>query len=166
IANTFTGSTSPIAFVGCVDCAALNNTIVNPARWIIRILQETVTGGGFTFSPAQNGRFLNNLVYFARGTISTYVNVGANTSAPSFVFGNNLWYAHDMPGSSRPTDLPSTEMGAVVGVDPLLTNMTGGDYTLRAMSPAIGAGRAATELRADLAGRCYASPPSIGAYER
>jgi hypothetical protein len=166
IANTISGSTSPIAFVGCVDCLAMNNTIVNPTRWIIRILQETVTGGGYTFLPAENGRFINNLVYFARGTISTYVNVGGNTNAPSFVFGNNLWYAHDMPGSSRPTDLPSTEMGAVVGVDPLLANPAAGDYSLRAMSPATAAGRVATEVRADVTGRCYANPPSIGAYER
>jgi hypothetical protein len=49
IANVFTGSTSPIAFVGCVDCLALNDTIVNPTRWILRILQETVTGGATFF---------------------------------------------------------------------------------------------------------------------
>ena len=166
IANTFTGSTSPIAYVGCVDCLALNNTIVNPARWIIRILQETVTGGGYTFLPAQNGRFLNNLVYFARGTISTYVNVGPSTDGPSFVFGNNLWYAHDMPASSRPTDLPSTETGGVIGMNPSLTNPAGGDFSLQSTSPAIGAGRSAVELRADVTGRCYGNPPSIGAYER
>ena len=166
IANVITGSTSPIAFVGCVDCLALNNTIVNPTRWIVRILQETVTGGGYTFLPAQNGRFINNLVYFARGTISTYVNVGAGTDAPTFVFGNNLWYAHDNPASSRPTDLPSTETGGVAGNDPLLSNPASGDYSLRAMSPAAGAGRVAPELRADVTGRCYANPPSIGAYER
>src|SRR6185503_6669598 len=166
VANVFTGSTSPIAFVGCVDCLALNNTIVNPARWILRILQETVTGGGYTFLPAQNGRFLNNLVYFTRGILSTTVNVGPSTSAATFVFANNLWYAQDAPGSSRPTDLPAAETGGVVGVDPLLSNPTSGDYSLRTSSPAIGAGRVAPELRSDVTGRCFTDPPSIGAYER
>ena len=27
-----------IAFVGCVDCAAINNTIVDPEHWVLRIL--------------------------------------------------------------------------------------------------------------------------------
>jgi hypothetical protein len=166
IANTFNGSTSPITFVGCVDCLALNNTIFNPARWIIRILQETVTGGGYTFTPAQNGRFINNLVYFARGTISAYVNVGPSTNASTFVFGNNLWFAHDMPASSRPTDLPSAETGGVAGVNPSLVDTAWGDFSLQSASPAIGAGRSAPELRSDVTGRCYADPPSIGAFER
>jgi hypothetical protein len=166
VANTFTGSVVPLAFVGCVDCLALNNTLVTPTNWLLRILQETVTGGGYTFLPAQNGRFINNLVYFSRGDLSTYVNVGPNTQAATFQFANNLWYAHDMPSSSRPTDLPSPETGAVVGVDPQLQAPTSGDYRLGASSPAASAGQRATELRSDMIGRCYGDPPSIGAYER
>jgi hypothetical protein len=166
IANDITGSTVPLAFVGCVDCAALNNTLVNPSNWILRILQETVTGAGFTFLPAQDGRFLNNLVYFSRSDLSTYVNVGPNTQAATFQFANNLWYAHDTPASSRPTDLPSAETNGIVGSDPQLTGAATGDYTIAGASPAAGAGQRAPEVRADLAGRCYTDPPSIGAHER
>jgi hypothetical protein len=166
VANAFTGSAVPLAFVGCVDCLALNNTLVNPTNWILRILQETVTGSGYTFLPAQNGRFFNNLVYFARSDLSTYVNVGPNTQAPSFQFANNLWYAHDTPTSSRPTDLPSAETNGVVGSDPLLVGPTSGDYGIRSSSPAAGAGQRTSELRSDMGGRCYGDPPSIGAHER
>jgi hypothetical protein len=166
IANDFTGSVVPLAFVGCVDCLALNNTLVDPTNWILRVLQETVTGGGYTFLPAQNGRVMNNLIYFSRSDLSTYVNVGPNTQAPTFQFANNLWYAHDAPGSSRPTDLPSSEVDGVVGSDPQLTDPAGADYTLRSSSPAAGAGKRAPELRSDREGRCYADPPSIGAHER
>jgi hypothetical protein len=166
LANTFTGSNSPVAFVGCVDCLAANNTLVNPTNWILRILQETVTGGGYTFLPAQNGRFINNLVYFSRGDLSTYVNVGPNTQASSFQFGNNLWYAHDMPVSSRPTDLPSAETNGIAGSDPRLGSPASGDYTIPSASPAAGAGQRVAELRSDMVGRCYADPPSIGGFER
>jgi len=166
VANDFTGSVVPLAFVGCVDCLALNNTLVDPTNWILRILQETATGGGYTFLPAQNGRVINNLIYFSRSDLSTYVNVGPNTQAATFQFANNLWYAHDAPQSSRPTDLPSTEANGIVGSDPQLTSPASGDYTLRASSPAAGAGRRATELRSDMEGKCFADPPSIGAHER
>jgi hypothetical protein len=35
IANTIVGGETPLAFVGCVDCAALNNTIVRPHNWLL-----------------------------------------------------------------------------------------------------------------------------------
>lgn len=123
--------------------------------------------GGSAGSAGNAGRGgFNNLIYFARSDLSTYVNVGPNTQAPSFQFANNLWYAHDTPTSSRPTDLPATETNGVVGSDPLLVGPTSGDYGIRSSSPAAGAGQRASELRSDMGGRCYGDPPSIGAHER
>jgi hypothetical protein len=78
IANLIEGSVVPLAFVGCVDCLAANNTIVDPDNWIVRILQETVSGEGYTFLPSSNGRIVNNLVHYDRSGISTHVNVGGN----------------------------------------------------------------------------------------
>lgn len=163
VANVFVGGTTPFAFVGCDACRAVNNTIVDPQNWLFRILQETTSQMGYTFVPARNGLFANNIVYFERSQISTYVNIGADTDAPSFSFETNLWYAHDDPGQSDPAgDLPSAETGAVIGMDPML--QTPG-YDIPAGSPAAGAGSAVDGLSSDYAGRCYASPPSIGAYE-
>jgi hypothetical protein len=164
IANVLVGSVAPIAFVGCVDCLAANNTIVAPENWVVRILQETVTGGGFTFEPASNGRFVNNVVFFELGGISTHVNVGANTQPESFVFANNLWYAFDQPGSSAPS-LPVTETGGLVGVAPGFVDAASSDYHLGMGSPAIGAGAAVSELLGDKDGVCFLAPPSVGAYE-
>ncbi len=132
------GSVAAIAFVGCVECSAYNNTIVDPEKWVLRILQETTTGGGYTFLPAQNGTFANNLVTFDSSALSTFANVGPNTQADSFHFQNNLWYAHDDPGSSAPSGLPAAESGAVVGQDPLFASAT--DFHVPAASPAAGAG--------------------------
>jgi hypothetical protein len=165
LANVIVGSTAPIAFVGCVDCLAAHNTIVDPGNWILRILQETTSAGGYSFLAAQNGRFINNLIYFDGSALSTWVNVGANTDAASFTFQNNLWYAHDDPSQSAPQNLPAAETGAVIGMDPALVNPSTGDYSIPAGSPAAGAGTALPEAQGDIAGECYGSPPSIGAYE-
>lgn len=165
VANVIRGSEAALAFVGCVDCLAAHNTIVDPTHWLFRILQETTTSGGYTFLPASNGRFLNNLVYFDRSQLSTTVNVGPNTNAPSFSFQNNLWYAHDAPSSSAPSDLPASESAAVAGVDPAFTAAASGDFSIPKSSPASGKGSAAAGVAADKNGKCYAAPPSIGAYE-
>ena len=164
LANVIERGFSALAFVGCVDCLAANNTIVDPENWVIRILQETVSGGGFTFLPASQGRVANNLVYYGVADLSVHVNVGADTDATSFSFANNLWYAHDDPGQSTPS-LPVMEDMGLVGVDPQLVAAAAGDYHLGPESPAIAAGALVSELAGDRDGSCYASPPSIGAYE-
>jgi hypothetical protein len=165
VANLFEGAVAALAFVGCVDCLAANNTIVDPTNWVFRILQEKTSSATHTFLETQNGRFVNNLVYFARGELSTTVNVGPNTQGESFEFANNLWFAHDDPASSGPTDLPAVESGAIVGQDPALGDPGSGDYSIDASSPAAGAGVQVAELGGDYAGNCFGSPPSIGALE-
>jgi hypothetical protein len=165
VANLFRGGISPIAFVGCVDCLAANNTIVDPERWVVRILQETTSTDEYTFAPARDGRFVNNAVYFAISELSTHVNVGADTDAPSFEFANNLWYAHDEPGESEPNALPSPEADGIYGVDPGFADVPSDDVSIGAGSPLAGAGRSLSEATADLDAACYADPPSIGALE-
>jgi hypothetical protein len=163
LANLIEGSYSPIAFVGCVDCLAANNTIVNPEHWVFRILQETTSEGGYEFLPASNSRVLNNVVYFQAAQVATHVNVGPDTDPGSFVFETNLWYAHDNPGASQP-QLPVAEIGGLVGTDPMFVDAAGGDFHLAAGSPAAAAGTALAELSGDYDGACFADPPSIGAF--
>lgn len=166
VANLIVGGETALAFVGCVDCLAADNTIVRPHHWLLRILQETVDVDGYTFTPARGGTFRNNLVVFDRAEISTYVNIGGGTDPASFTFANNLWYAADDPAQSDPAgDLPTPESGGIVGQDPQLTDPAGDDYTLTAGSPAIQAGLGPASAARDLGGDCYADPPSIGAHE-
>ena len=164
IANLFRGSEAPIAFVGTVNSLVANNTLVEPTRWILRILQETVSSGGYTFLPCGDNQFINNLAYFNRAQISTHLNIGANTAPASFQFANNLWYAFNQPGLSQPS-LPSAETNGIYGLNPLFTGLAGGDFSVPTNSPASGRGRKLTNVRADLPERCYASPPTIGAFE-
>lgn len=165
IANVMIGSVAALAFVGCVDCLATNNTIIDPENWIFRILQETTTTAEYEFLPAQNGRFVNNLIYFDRAALSTYVNVGAGTRPETFTLANNLWYAHDDPTASTPTGLPVTESNGVYAENPQFRDLGAGDYSIPPGSPAAGAGMAVPELTADFSGACWATTPSIGAFE-
>ena len=160
LGNLIEGGDTPFAFVGCVDCVAAHNTVVNPATWLLRILQETTSGGGYTFLPASNGQLVNNIFYFEDGDISTHVNVGPNTSPATFGFAHNLWQAWDAPGTSAPT-LPSAEAGGLYGQDPQFLP----GFAIPPSSPAAGAGAAQAWLAGDRRGACYGAPPSLGAYE-
>ncbi|MDW8479473.1 MAG: right-handed parallel beta-helix repeat-containing protein [Xanthomonadales bacterium] len=163
LANLFVGSAqTPLAFVGCVDCVAAHNTIVDPGRWLVRILQETVSSGGYVFEPARNGLLQNNLFVFRRAQVAaTPINVGPNTEPGSFVWRHNLFYAWDQPAQSNPSP-PGTVEGSLIGLDPRLE---GPDHRPAPGSPAIAAGAPYDPSLADLGGRCFAIPPSIGAWE-
>lgn len=160
VANLFQGGVTPWAFVGCVDCLAAQNTVLEPERWLMRILQETTDQGGYRFAPARDGQVVNNLFVFRRGQLRADVNVGGGTAPETFRFRHNLWYAPDNPGRSGPA-LPVPETGGVVGRDPLL----GADAALGRGSPALGAGLPGAWVPGDLAGACWRAAPAIGARE-
>ncbi len=95
VANVFDRPAEAIAFVGCVDCLAANNTVYLPTMRIIRILQETVSDETYTFLPASNGNVVNNVFFFTRAQVENdgrAINIGADTSADTFTYTNNLWY--------------------------------------------------------------------------
>ena len=150
--------------MGCVDCLAANNTIVDPDNWVIRILQESAERRDL-YVHARSERSLHEQPRLLQSQLlSTFVNVGANTQAATFVFRNNLWYAHDAPAQSQPSGLPAAETAGIYGTNPQLVAPASGNYAIPASSRAAGAGTALTELTGDITGKCWASPPSIGAY--
>jgi hypothetical protein len=114
--NIITGTSgSPFAFVGCVDCLVAHNLFYGSPRWLIRILQETVTTGSYTFEPASGGRVVNNSFVWTSGSFATHVNVGASTNAASFAFARNVWESLDDPSQSPvlpvTEDMPYVQMG-------------------------------------------------------
>lgn len=161
-ANVLIGSWAPIAYVGCVRVQVVNNTIINPQNWIIRILQETVDPARFL--PCGDNTFVNNIVYYGN-SLSRHVNIGSNTAPETFVFSNNLWYNADNPAQSMP-QLPVTETNAVIGQHPGFSDFMNRDFSLTASSPALDAGRETTFFT-DYEGNERPSGPAfdIGAFE-
>jgi hypothetical protein len=158
-------SGAAIAYVGCDGCVFANNTLVEPRRWIARILQETV---GARFVPSRDGVFVNNLIVFRVADLDgfSWFNVGANTQPQTFTLGHNLWFALDDASFAAPRlrDVPA-ETGSLVQRDPLLADRAAGDARIPLASPARGAGRAAGAPPVDFDGRPFAAPPAIGAFE-
>jgi hypothetical protein len=153
-----------IAFVGCDACVFAHNTVVEPRRWVARILQETTAP---RFVRSRQGLFVNNLVVFAERDLSAYVNVGPNTAPETFTFGSNAWFATDRQLWSGPVvegGIPP-ETDSLVQRDPALADLAGGDYRPRAGSPLLGAARPlGFPLPPDFDGRCYPQPATIGAF--
>ncbi|MGB3966215.1 MAG: right-handed parallel beta-helix repeat-containing protein [Planctomycetota bacterium] len=115
--NVFVGSDAPIAFVGVDGATVRFNTLVDPGRWTLRILQEARAPG---FVPCRRGQFTDNVVVFrAAAWASGGVNVGPGTAPETFTFARNAWYCRDDPDRSRPS-LPRPEQDGLYGVDPCL----------------------------------------------
>jgi hypothetical protein len=131
-ANVITGGEAAAAFAGCVDCAFVRNTVVDPTRWLLRILQETVALDTYPVAPTSKGTIADNLFYFRRSDVSAGedINVGDNTQSESFTLSGNVWFAHDEPRRSQPIlptyKGPRTEQ--IVGVEPTFVNAAAGDF--------------------------------------
>ena len=117
-----------MAYVTSLNCKVQLNTIVNPEKWVIRILQEQPTD---QFKSCQKGVFENNLIVFDR-RVRTFVNVGPNTLPDTFQFRNNAWFCSD--GDRRPS-LPAKEIGSVYQVDPVLKNAETPDMKMMSKDP-------------------------------
>jgi hypothetical protein len=170
VANVFDRPTEAIAFVGCVGCLAANNTVYLPTTRIIRILQETVSDETYTFLPASNGQVVNNVFFFTRGEVENdarAINIGGETSADTFTYTNNLWYAVDDVTASEPTTAygGGTVVGTLEPEDPAFAGGSDGDFAIDASSPAAAAGVDLEGVPADYLGACYGMPRAVGAFE-
>lgn len=134
---TFSGGTTPVAFVGADEASVVQNTIYHPERWALRILQETRTPD---FLRCRNGVFQKNLImYRSSAWASGGVNVGDLTEPETFQFNDNFWYCSDQP-DHRDVRLPGKPKGNVFGQNPLLEAPEKGDFRLKPGSPAVGFG--------------------------
>lgn len=132
-----TGSEAAVACCTADGVTVRFNTIYQPGRYFLRILQE---GNGEGFAPCRNGTVSDNVIVFrSNGWGTGGINIGGRVDAASFQFARNVWYCEDAPARSAPT-LPSAETGGLVGIDPQLSNPSAGDYTLKPGSPAAGRG--------------------------
>lgn len=134
---TFVRGGAAVAFVGVDGADVRFNTIYNPGRWAMRILQETRDSG---FVPSRMGVFTDNLIVFTSTNWSASgVNIGPDTDPGSFKFARNFWFCSDEPTRSKPT-LPTAEEKGTYGVDPLMMIEPKGMVKVGWGSPAVNVG--------------------------
>jgi hypothetical protein len=126
--NRFVGSQAAVAWVTADGGHVHHNTIYNPDKWVLRILQETTD---LRFKPCHDGIFEKNLVVYDK-RVRVFVNVGPNTRPKTFVFKGNAWFQTD--GSTNP-DLPSHEKGGVYQMDPGLKEPGAPGMTMTSRDP-------------------------------
>jgi hypothetical protein len=112
--NRIEGGDCACAFTGVDGAIFTGNTIVNPTKWIFRILTETREPG---FPPARNVVISDNVITYHRGKLQTHVNIGDHTAPETFRFSGNRWFAEDRPAASKPV-LPVEETGGLHGQPP------------------------------------------------
>lgn len=175
IGNVVKDSQAAVAFTSLVDGLAANNVIYRPGRWVARVLNEATS-----LQWPQNGRFINNIIYFRTSQLANPpVNVGSNTLASTFTFANNLWYTPDNPnfGGYSISPIPP-EVGAIYRRDPQFLRLVDpvgvhvdDDFRLLPTSFARGKGLSLVDLAipgqpaSDRDARRYLAAPTLGAHE-
>jgi hypothetical protein len=155
--NIFIEGLSPVAFVGAVNCEVVNNTIIHPGRWTVRILQENVRT---EFQPCGKNIFRNNIVVLSSSGQSP-INIGPKTAPETFTFSNNLWYNPGFP-SWRGPETPVKETDQIINRDPRFSD---GQYRLKSTSPAIEKGFQTQMPECDYFGKQFRKQRAIGAVE-
>lgn len=119
--NLIQGSDAPVAFVGIDGGVFRNNTIIEPTKWVLRILQENTDA---RFNKSRNVSFERNLIVYKRAVVKVIANVGPNTSPETFKFSENWWWCPD--GARTKPELPANERLGVYGRDPKLKDDASG----------------------------------------
>ena len=158
--NVFIGSVSPINYVGSVRVDVTNNTIIQPEKWVIRILQENVDEN--RFYKCSQGIFHNNLMYI--GNLSTTTNIGPNTAPEDFSFKNNFWYNFENTNWQGPS-IPTPDGNQIININPNFINFDNLDFNLSADSKARAYISGYKNPTTDFFGNPFVEPRSAGAIE-
>lgn len=155
--NIFVGGDTPFAFVGSTGVEVYNNTIINPNRWIFRILQETVDENRFV--ECGDNFVINNLFYVNSDISNTPINIGSNTRPETFEITDNFLF--NLDNSNWSPNLIDSEIN-YLNINPELSS----DYTtLDSNSKLIGKGKNLEAPELDFNGKKFLMNRSIGAIE-
>lgn len=167
--NIIVGGRAAFAIGQAQNCEIIHNTIVNPTRFVFRVLAEQ------PIFRCDSNRIQNNIFYL---TDTRYFNGTANPRAnnvvySTFVVDHNLFFYGSDPlwlpdPNGGPYDME--ELSGIVVThsirgDPLFHDRTGSNFRLRESSPARGAGAIVRRPTHDYYGNAFKTPPSIGAIE-
>jgi hypothetical protein len=161
-ANVFIGGLTGIRLSSCHHAFIFNNTCFKTTSFAFRSLNTSETG------ITLDSNYVYNNIFTTNGTNHIYMNASGNFTYNTEFFKNNLFhdYLNADPDSISWSELPGVNVsGSIIG-DPKFTDTLNMDFSLKAGSPAIGAGFAEPEPAIDYAGKLYSvTSRSIGAFE-
>ncbi len=158
--NIIIGSNSPINYVGSVRVEVINNTIIYPKIWVVRILQETVDES--RFYKCSQGVFDNNIIYL--GNLKTETNIGPNTLPQDFHFANNFWYNYENENWDGP-QIPTPDENQIINQNPMFQDIDNHNFKLKSGSKALAYIKGYIDPKYDYYKRKYIGNRSAGAIE-
>ncbi len=161
-ANVFIGGTTGIKLSSCHNSFIYNNTCFKTTSFAFRSLNASSN------SIYLDNNYIYNNIFTTYTPNHIYLNASNNFTYNTEYFKNNLFhdYRNPDPTTINWSELPGVNVsGSIIG-DPMFTDTANRDFSLRAGSPAIGAGVAMSEPVTDYLDKQYSSSSrSIGAVE-
>jgi len=109
--NVLTKGEAAAAFVSCTKCTFAYNTVVDPGKHVLRVLNEGID------KPVAGNVFARNLIVY--GGLGQVLNRGPKVDLKSHRFERNYWYNRLKPAASVPK-LPAAQVDPAGGEDPKL----------------------------------------------
>jgi hypothetical protein len=167
--NILIGGQTCIRLASLSNSNIVNNTCFKANEFTVRLLQED-PNVQFDNNNIENNIF--TIINTGLGYNQFYINESGGLPYTTFNFTNNLFYSYSSPSmglSGIYQDVGSTNpaiiSGSVFG-DPMFTDTTARDFSLKAGSPAIGTGVKVSAPAADYNGNLFNNTTrSIGAIE-
>jgi hypothetical protein len=161
-ANVFIGGATGMRLSSCHNAFIFNNTCFKTTEFAFRSLNTSETG------ITLDSNYVYNNIFTTYSPYGIYMNASDSFNYNTEFFKNNLFhdYKNPDPASIGWSELPGANVsGSIIG-DPEFTDTSNMNFSVKAGSPAIGAGFAEPEPVIDYAGKLYSvTSRSIGAYE-
>ena len=166
--NIIVGGRTPFSIGLAINSEIVNNTIVGPSNFVLRLLSDEAEYAN------QNNKLINNLFYLDKTIYFNATSGAKNIDFPSIILQNNLFYAAHKPNWTGPDpnggDYDAEELKGVQFIQNKIANpdfrdLAGANYTLSDKSPALGAGALVLEPLLDYYGKPYKGQRCIGAIE-
>ncbi len=166
--NIIVGGKTPFSIGLAINSELVNNTIVAPTTFVLRLLSDEAEYNN------KDNKLINNLFYLDKTIYFNGTSGAKNIDFTSILFQNNLFYAAHKPNWTGPDpnggDYDAEEIKGVQFLqnkvaNPNFRDLTGGDYALSDKSPALVAGAIVQLPQLDYFGKPFKGQRCIGAIE-
>jgi len=166
--NIFDGGRTPFSIGLAENTAIINNTIINPTNFVLRILSDE------TDYFNRNHLIVNNIFYLDKSFYFNGSSNAQNIDFSSILIQNNLFYSVSKPTWKGPDpnggDYDAEEIKGVIFnkniiQNPLFVDESNFNYKLQNNSPALSSGQNVNEPTTDYYGKPFKAQRALGAIE-